>query len=579
MSTNNNALHWFRKGIRLHDNPALVEACKHRRLFAVYCLDPHFSNVAIVGQNRYRFLLESLRELDANLRSLGSRLFVLRGKPHETLIQFSIDNNVHVVTFERDTEPYAIKRDKEVTELLKGHGIQTSAYASHMLRDPEEYIQTCAQRGVGVPSSYGAFCKLFDSLGPLRSELAAPESLPSFLSTTASSGVEQDQILSSALYDVPTLTDMGYAEEKTAFTLAGGPFVGGEREALRRLEATVTAKNREQWVRSFEKPNTAPNSLSPSTTVLSPYLKFGCLSANTFYRALDRVVARGRRTEPPVSLHGQLLWREFFYLSSFTTPNFDRMEGNPQCRQIPWGRDAALIDAWKFGRTGYPFIDAIMTQLRVEGWIHHLARHAVACFLTRGDLYQHWEEGVRVFDLWLLDSDWALNNANWQWLSCSNFFYQYFRVYSPVAFGKKTDPEGLYIKKWIPQLAKYPAKYIYSPWEASAAQQQQWGCVVGQDYPEPIVEHAAASKECMRRMQLAYAQHKQQNVDGDAYAQQDDESGHGVSSSGRSTSKKETVGGKRKKAAASSDQGSAKQGKISSYFTPGQPNNDSGGEK
>ena len=267
MSTSNNALHWFRKGIRLHDNPALVEACKHRRLFAVYCLDPHFSNVAIVGQNRYRFLLESLRELDANLRSLGSRLFVLRGKPLETLIQFSIDNNVHVVTFERDTEPYAIKRDKEVTELLKGHGIQTSTYASHMLRDPEEYIQTCAQRGVGVPSSYGAFCKLFDSLGPLRSELAAPESLPSFLSTSASSGSAQDQILSSALYDVPTLTEMGYVEEKTAFTLGGSPFVGGEREALRRLEATVTAKNREQWVRSFEKPNTAPNSLSPSTTV------------------------------------------------------------------------------------------------------------------------------------------------------------------------------------------------------------------------------------------------------------------------------------------------------------------------
>ena len=196
-------------------------------------------------------------------------------------------------------------------------------------------------------------------------------------------------------------------------------------------------------------------------------------------------------------------------------------------------------------------------------------------------------------------------------LLCVGTLLQYFRVYSPVAFGRKTDPEGAYIKKWIPQLvsaliahvlcqfnalyvltfsfflsfeqAKYPAKYIYSPWEASLAQQQQWGCVVGQDYPEPIVEHGAASKECMRRMQLAYAQHKQQNVDGDADAQQGGESGHGVSggrsSSSGSASRKETVGGKRKKAAATSDQGSAKQGKISSYFTPGQSNNDSGSDK
>lgn len=102
----------------------------------------------------------------------------------------------------------------------------------------------------------------------------------------------------------------------------------------------------------------------------------------------------------------------------------------------------------------YPFIDAVMTQLRTEGWIHHLARHAVACFLTRGDLWQHWEAGAAVFDELLLDADWSLNSANWMWLSASAFFHQYFRVYSPIAFGKKTDPEGLYIKKYLPVLRK-----------------------------------------------------------------------------------------------------------------------------
>ena len=231
----------------------------------------------------------------------------------------------------------------------------------------------------------------------------------------------------------------------------------------------------------FEKPKTIPNSLEPSTTVLSPYLKFGCLSASTLFYEVQAALERYKKhTLPPVSLHGQLLWREFFYLSSVTTVNFDRMEGNPQCRQVPWERNQAVIAAWKEARTGFPFIDAIMTQLREEGWIHHLARHAVACFLTRGDLWQHWEEGAKVFDLYLLDADWALNNANWQWLSCSNFFYQYFRCYSPVAFGKKADPSGHYIRKWLPQLRKLPDKYIYEPWTAPRAVQESAGCVVGE---------------------------------------------------------------------------------------------------
>ena len=105
------------------------------------------------------------------------------------------------------------------------------------------------------------------------------------------------------------------------------------------------------------------------------------------------------------------------------------------------------LERWSTAKTGYPFIDAVMTQLRTEGWIHHLGRHAVACFLTRGDLWVSWEEGVRVFDRHLIDADWSLNACNWMWLSCSAFFHQYFRCYSPVAFGRKTDPQGEYIRK------------------------------------------------------------------------------------------------------------------------------------
>jgi cryptochrome len=168
------------------------------------------------------------------------------------------------------------------------------------------------------------------------------------------------------------------------------------------------------------------------------------LSPRTFYHELSKVYERYRTgsspfqpklSQPPVSLHGQLLWREYNYLMGYTTPRFDRMAGNPIARQIPWDDDPALARAWSEGRTGYPFVDAVMRQLAETGWIHHLARHAAACFLTRGDLWQSWEVGARVFEEKLVDADWSINNFNWQWLSCTAHFYQYFRCYSPVAFG------------------------------------------------------------------------------------------------------------------------------------------------
>jgi len=251
--------------------------------------------------------------------------------------------------------------------------------------------------------------------------------------------------------------------------------------------------------------------MAPGTTALSPYMKFGCVSARTFYHELHAVYTgalKGKHSKPPESLEGQLLWREFYYMVAAGTPNFDKMEGNSICRQIPWDWDKEKLSAWEDARTGFPWIDACMTQLKTQGWIHHLARHALACFLTRGDLFVHWEAGAAVFDRELVDADWALNNGNWMWLSCSCFFYQYFRCYSPVAFPKKYDKDGAYVRRWLPQLKNYPAKYIYEPWKAPIADQKAAGCVVGVDYPKPIVEHERVSKENMGRMAKAYEAHK-----------------------------------------------------------------------
>jgi cryptochrome len=330
-------------------------------------------------------------------------------------------------------------------------------------------------------------------------------------------------------FSIPDITELGYENLSKEDQ---SPHKGGETNALKLLNDYFEKFD----VAGFEKPNTSPAKFNPaSTTVLSPHLKFGTLSCRYFYQRLQEVYRQKKNhSHPPVSLLGQLYWREFFTVTSSATQNFDKMKGNPLCLQIPWKlqdsadlgpeEDKEQLKAWTEARTGYPWIDAIMTQLRKEGWVHHLARHSVACFLTRGDLYISWERGRDVFDELLLDSDYALNNANWMWLSASAFFSQYFRVYSPVAFGKKWDKEGQYVKRYLPVLRKMPTQYIFEPWKAPLSVQKQAGCIIGVDYPNPIVVHESISKINMEKMKAAYARgakgnapakHTLQSEDGD----------------------------------------------------------------
>ena len=254
---------------------------------------------------------------------------------------------------------------------------------------------------------------------------------------------------------------------------------GGEAAALQRMEAFLGSRGG-AVVRAFEKPQTSMVAWrTPDTTVLSPYLAAGVLSPRTFYARLREVEAagNGRHTRPPVSLVGQLLWREHFHLLAGSVPHFGRMAGNPLCRQIPWddpSTDAAAAArhaAWATARTGYPAVDACMAQLRKEGWVHHLGRHLLACFATRGDLWLSWEAGAATFEELLLDWDPALNAGNWMWLSASAFFNSYFRVYGPVTWMRKVDPEGKFIRHYLPALARLPTAYIYEPWKAPAGVQ------------------------------------------------------------------------------------------------------------
>eukprot|EP00099_Drosophila_melanogaster_P007952 NP_001260632.1 (6-4)-photolyase, isoform C [Drosophila melanogaster] len=490
-------VHWFRKGLRLHDNPALshiftaANAAPGKYFVRpIFILDPGILDWMQVGANRWRFLQQTLEDLDNQLRKLNSRLFVVRGKPAEVFPRIFKSWRVEMLTFETDIEPYSVTRDAAVQKLAKAEGVRVETHCSHTIYNPELVI---AKNLGKAPITYQKFLGIVEQL-KVPKVLGVPEKLKN-MPTPPKDEVEQKD---SAAYDCPTMKQLVKRPEE----LGPNKFPGGETEALRRMEESLKD---EIWVARFEKPNTAPNSLEPSTTVLSPYLKFGCLSARLFNQKLKEIIKRQpKHSQPPVSLIGQLMWREFYYTVAAAEPNFDRMLGNVYCMQIPWQEHPDHLEAWTHGRTGYPFIDAIMRQLRQEGWIHHLARHAVACFLTRGDLWISWEEGQRVFEQLLLDQDWALNAGNWMWLSASAFFHQYFRVYSPVAFGKKTDPQGHYIRKYVPELSKYPAGCIYEPWKASLVDQRAYGCVLGTDYPHRIVKHEVVHKENIKRMGAAY---------------------------------------------------------------------------
>ncbi|XP_039952841.1 cryptochrome-2 [Bactrocera tryoni] len=497
MESKTTLVHWFRKGLRVHDNPALTLVfSKAVSQPTKYCVRPIFIlDTALlewlrVGANRWRFLQQTLADLDANLRKLNTQLYVVRGTPATVFQRIFKEWRVSLLTFESDIEPYALKRDAEIQRLAKAARVKVDVFCSHTIYNPELVIQ---RNGGNAPLTYQKFLSVIEKLNvPLP--VANPERLSDEQRPTKDSMEQQN----SSCYAYPTLDEL----VKRPDELGENKFVGGETEGLRRLDASLS---NESWVAAFEKPNTAPNSLEPSTTVLSPYLKFGCLSARLFHQRLMSILKRQtKHSKPPVSLLGQLLWREFYYTAAASEPNFDRMLGNKFCMQIPWETNEVHLSAWTNGRTGYPFIDAIMRQLRQEGWIHHLARHAVACFLTRGDLWISWEEGQKVFEELLLDQDWALNAGNWMWLSASAFFYQYFRVYSPVAFGKKTDPTGAYIRKYVPELAKYPAGCIYEPWKATLSAQREYSCVLGKDYPHRIVIHETVHKENIKRMTAAY---------------------------------------------------------------------------
>lgn len=487
-----NTIHWFRKGLRLHDNPSLRDSIPEAdTLRCIYILDPWFAGSSNVGINRWRFLLHCLEDLDASLRKLNSRLFVIRGQPTDVFPRLFKEWQITHLSYEYDSEPFGKERDAAVKKLASEAGVEVVVRISHTLYDLDKIIQVNGGQPPLTYKRFQAVINCMDAVG-LPAETITSEDIKK-----CATPISEDH---DDKFGVPSLEELGFETEG----LTTAVWLGGETEALLRLERHL---ERKAWVANFERPRMNATSLLASPTGLGPYLRFGCLSCRLFYFKLTDLYRKVKKNStPPLPLYGQLLWREFFYTAATNNPCFDKMEGNPICVQIPWDRNPEALAKWVEGQTGFPWIDAVMIQLRQEGWIHHLARHAVACFLTRGDLWIRWEEGMKVFEELLLDADWSVNAGSWMWLSCSAFFQQFFHCYCPVGFGRRTDPSGDYIRHYIPILKDYPNRYIYEPWNAPESVQKAANCVVGVDYPKPMINHAEGSRLNIERMKQVYQQ-------------------------------------------------------------------------
>lgn len=547
-------VYWFRTDLRLHDSPALAAALdlSPEVLYPIWTWDPHYVYRARVGPNRWQFLLDCQTDLSNSLTKLNKKqkLLVIREAPQTLFPKLFKHWKISHLVFEKDTDAYARERDDEVMKLAEKAGVKVITKMGRTLYDPDELVKA---NGGKPTMSMSQTQKAAEKLGDPARPIAAPRKLPDSGSTDLSSidhtipdpspdmnaayrdsketqyqsimGLQKD-------FAVPTLKELGISEATT-------PHRGGETNALATLDSII--KN-ETYTVNFEKPQTAPTAFDPqSTTLLSPHHHFGSLSIREFYwrvvDVMEKFKKNGRHTATiPANLLGQLLFRDMYFGAQAALGYaYAQERGNKVCRFVDWHLPSTIdsktgrldggytVDKpeaeewfrrWKEGRTGFPFVDALMRQLKLEGWIHHLGRHMVACFLTRGGAYVHWERGAEVFEEWLIDHEVACNAGNWMWLSCTAFFTQFYRCYSPVAFGKKTDAEGNFIRHFVPELEEYDKKYIYEPWTAPIADQKAWGCVIKGDhiggegkmkvYPKPMFDFDARRRVCIDGMKKAY---------------------------------------------------------------------------
>jgi deoxyribodipyrimidine photo-lyase len=455
------AIVWFRRDLRLHDHPALLAAMERAdRVVPLFVVDPTLLGGRFASANRTWFMLESVRALRDSLRARGSDLVVRTGDPRAVVPGFAREIGAARVYVSRDHAPYGRRRDRAVADDLATIGVEWHARRGLLVHEPENV----ATRDGRPFSVYTPFRRAWEAM-PRRPLLPAPDRLGS-----VPHGIDPGPIT--------TLDELGFdAGPTAAIDLLPTP---GETAARDRLLRWL-----DRGIDGYDASRDRLD-LATGTSRLSADLRFGLLSP---LEVVERAsgAGDGRRT----FVH-EIVWREFYAHVLFHHPAVRRKAFRATFDQVTWSGDADGLEAWQSGRTGVPIVDAAMRQLAGSGWMHNRGRMIAASFLTK-DLLVDWRDGEAHFMRHLVDGDVASNNGGWQWSASTGTDAQpWFRVFNPVTQGRRHDPDGAYVRRWVPELAGVPTARIHAPWEMTAAEQAVAGCRIGIDYPAPIVDHAAA---------------------------------------------------------------------------------------
>jgi len=443
---------WVRRDLRLTDNITLHYALREAAsVIPVFVLDPCLLNSDKLAPARKQFLFDSLADLDARLRDRGGRLIVRRGDPARELARLARETQSDAVYFHRDYTPYARARDARVVNALGALGVRVEAFDDNYLAAPEQVL-----KDDGTP--YTVFTRF-------RLRFEERVIVPNRYATRGDLNTPRD----IASLDLPRV------EREHRFAR------GGETEGLKLARAFL---RRADGLRAYRDTRDFP--ARDATSHLSPHLHFGTVSVRELVRAAREADAGADGK----TWLDELVWREFYAYVLWHFPYAARGAFRRAYATIAWENDAEKFAAWCAGRTGYPIVDAAMRQLNATDWMHNRARMIVASFLTK-DLLIDWRWGEKYFLQHLIDGDIASNNGGWQWAAGTGTDAQpFFRIFNPVLQGARFDPDGAYVKRWVPELARVPAKYIHTPWRMPADVARRARVEIGRDYPAPIVEHA-----------------------------------------------------------------------------------------
>lgn len=463
----------FRNDLRIADHPALRAAVDAGPVVALYVLDDHAAGDWKPGGASRWWLHHSLEALGRDLEQLGCRLVLRRGDTVAVLTEVARECDAQSVLASRTFEPWAATLEKSLHDDLGRAGIAFRRYAGTLVHDPDA-IRTQSGDPYKV---YSPFWRALDK-SPVRKPVAAPTEVE-----CAAGSIVSDKLSDWGL--LPTAPDWAGGLRKT--------WQPGEAVAGERLAAFL-----EHSVSSYHEGRDRPD--IEATSRLSPHLRFGEISPAACWHA-----ALAHAEEHPGSRKGvekfvkELAWREFSYHLLHNFSSLPEAPFRQEFTAFGWSDDEDALRRWQTGMTGYPIVDAGMRELWTTGWMHNRVRMIVASFLTK-DLLIPWQLGEAWFWDCLVDADLASNAASWQWVAgCGADAAPYFRIFNPVTQSRKFDPEARYVRRWVPELAALPDDAIHAPWEASRDTLAKAGIVLGHDYPEPLIDHAAARNEALAR--------------------------------------------------------------------------------